>query len=109
MAARTGVEDAFIMEAARLFASGPKGTAITGTGPEMGAHPNLTQHLVSSLNIVCGRFYRAGDRLPNPAMLSPPSPKVAQVADVAVAWGRGERCRVRPDLGELVTPGRLGP
>ena len=109
VAARTGVEDALIIEAARLFSSGPKGTAITGTGPEMGAHPNLTQHLVSSLNIVCGRFYRAGDRLPNPGMLSPPSPKVAQVADVAVAWGRGARCRVRPDLGELVTPGRLGP
>ena len=109
VAARTGVEDALIIEAARLFARGPRGTAITGTGPEMGAHPNLTQHLVSSLNIVCGRFYRAGDRLPNPGMLSPPSPKVAQVADVAVAWGRGERCRVRPDLGELVTPGRLGP
>ena len=109
VAARTGVEDALIIEAARLFASGQKGTAITGTGPEMGAHPNLTQHLVSSLNIVCGRFYRAGDRLPNPGMLSPPSPKVAQVADVAVAWGRGARCRVRPDLGELVTPGRLGP
>ncbi len=109
VAARTGVEGALIVEAARLFASGPKGTAITGTGPEMGAHPNLTQHLVASLNIVCGRFYRAGDRLPNPGMLTPPSPKVAQVADVSVAWGRGERCRVRPDLGELVTPGRLGP
>ena len=109
VAMRTGVEAALIVEAARLFASGPKGTAITGTGPEMGAHPNLTQHLVASLNIVCGRFYRAGDRLPNPGMLSPPSPKVAQVADVSVAWGQGERCRVRPDLGELVTPGRLGP
>ncbi|MGK0400483.1 MAG: anaerobic selenocysteine-containing dehydrogenase, partial [Candidatus Azotimanducaceae bacterium] len=46
VAARTGVEEALIIEAARLFASGPKGTAITGTGPEMGAHPNLTQHLV---------------------------------------------------------------
>ena len=109
VAARTDVPETLIQEAARMFAAGPRGGAITGTGPEMGAHPNLTQHLVASLNITCGRFYRAGDKIPNPGMLSPPSPKVAQVAEVPVAWDRGEKCRVRPDLGELFTPGRLGP
>ena len=101
---RTGVPKDTIIEAARLFSAGPRGSAITGTGPEMGAHPNLTQHLVASLNIVCGRFYRAGDQIPNPGMLAPPAPKVAQVAEVPLAWGRGVRCRVNPELGEL----RLG-
>ena len=104
VAQRTGVTEEIIVEAARMFSAAATGSAITGTGPEMSAHPNLTQHLVASLNIICGRFYRPGDKIPNPGMLSPPAPKVAQVAEVPLAWGRGERCRVRPELGEL----RLG-
>lgn len=78
-----------IAEAARLFAAGPRGVAVTGTGPEMGAHPNLTQQLVGSLNAICGRFYREGETLPNPGVLSPASPRRAQVLNVPVAWDRG--------------------
>mgnify|MGYP003302870158 CR=1 FL=1 len=63
VAERTGVAKDLIADAARIFAAGPKGVAVTGTGPEMSAHPNLTQHLTASLNTICGRFYRAGDTL----------------------------------------------
>lgn len=104
VSARTDIPAESISEAARLFAEGPRGVAVTGTGPEMGAHPNLTQHLVASLNTICGRYYRAGDTLPNPGALAPGRPRVAEVYEAPVAWGRGTRCRVRPELGELTSP-----
>ena len=105
VAARTEVPAETIAEAARVFAAGPRGIAITGTGPEMGANPNLVQHLVASLNTICGRYYRAGDTLPNPGALSPKGPKVAMVYEAPLAWDNETRCRVRPEFGELASPG----
>lgn len=101
---RTDISREYIEEAARLFAAGPRGIAITGTGPEMGANPNLVQHLVASLNTICGRYYRPGETVPNPGALSSNVPKVGMVYNPPVAWGRGERCRVNPQYGELTSP-----
>lgn len=106
--ALTGIPATLVAEAARTFAAGPRGAAVTGTGPEMSSHPNLTHHLVGSLNAICGRFYRAGDKIPNPGVLSRPSPRFAQALNVPTAWGRGAQCRVRPEYGELKSPGRFG-
>jgi anaerobic selenocysteine-containing dehydrogenase len=104
VSARTDIPEDLILEAARTFAAGPRGVAITGTGPEMSAHPNLTQHMVASLNTICGRYYRAGDTHPNPGSLAPEAPKLAQVFEAPTAWGRGDRSRTHPDLGELASP-----
>lgn len=104
VAARTEVPAEKIAEAARTFAAGPRGMAITGTGPEMSAHPNLTQHMVASLNTICGRYYRPGDTMPNPGALAPDTPKVAGVYEAPLAWGQGVKCRVNPQFGELVSP-----
>lgn len=103
VAERTGVAKDLIADAARVFAAGPKGVAVTGTGPEMSAHPNLTQHLTASLNTICGRFYRAGDTLANPGALSSGSPRFEGVYEAPVAWGGATRCRVRPEYGELTS------
>lgn len=110
-AGRTRLPAEQIAEAARLFAAGPRGVAITGTGPEMSEHPNLTQHLVASLNSLCGRYYREGDTLPNPGMLAPPAPRRAQALEVPLAWSNDTRARSRIDesLGELTTMGMMGP
>ena len=108
VAERTDVPAALIVEATRLFAAGPRGSALTGTGPEMGGNANLTSHLVACFNTLCGRYYRAGDRLPNPGMLAPPLPRYAQVLEVPVAWGRGARSRIDPALGELTTVSMMG-
>ena len=104
VSARTDIPEDLILEAARTFAAGPRGVAITGTGPEMGAHPNLTQHLAASLNTICGRYYRAGDTHPNPGSLAPEAPRFAKVFEAPVAWGQGDRSRTNPDLGELGSP-----
>ena len=111
VAERTQLAADEIAEAARLFASGPRGVAITGTGPEMSENPNLTQHLVASLNSLCGRYYREGDTHPNPGVLAAPAAKRAQVINVPLAWGDSERAlsRIDESLGELTTMGMMGP
>ena len=108
VAARTDVPAELIVQATRLFAAGPRGSAVTGTGPEMGGDANLTSHLVACLNTLCGRYYRAGDRLPNPGVLAPPLPRFAQVLEVPLAWGRGARSRIDSALGELMTASMMG-
>ena len=107
-AERTQLPAEQIERAARLFAAGPRGVALTGTGPEMSEHPNLTQHLVASINSLCGRYYREGETVPNPGVLAPPSPRRAQALNVPLAWGKGARSRIDDDLGELVAMGMMG-
>ena len=52
------------------------------------------------LNTICGRVNRAGERLPNPGILSPLTAVKAQVIPPAPAWGHGPRNRVR-GLGQI--------
>ena len=120
-AERAGVPAALIAEAARLFAlEGRKGCAFSSTGPNMASRSNLAEHLIQSLNIVCGRFMRAGDRLRNPGVLHPlwRQPPVAQVIPPMRQFETGPRSRVR-GIGamfgelmsgtlpeEILTPGR---
>jgi anaerobic selenocysteine-containing dehydrogenase len=67
-----------IVAATRLFAAGPRGTAGTGTGPNMAAHSSLTEHLVVVLNTILGRVNREGDVLENGLLLYPDMPRRAQ-------------------------------
>jgi len=109
VAERTGLDKNDILAAARLFASGPKGCATTGTGPEMGPYPNLIQHLTQTINAVCGRHYRAGEKLPNPGVLSPPMPRLAQAVPPQPEWLTGVRSRVSDDIGEVTVLTANGP
>jgi anaerobic selenocysteine-containing dehydrogenase len=77
-AQRSGVPREQIVAAARMFAAGPRGNASTGTGPSMAPHPNLTEHLVQSLNTVCGRWSREGEPVNMPSVLTPDVPRPAQ-------------------------------
>ena len=109
VAARTDLNADDIVKAARLFAAGPKGTASTGTGPEMGPYPNLVQHLVQSINAICGRHYRAGEKLPNAGVLSPLAPRLAQAVPPQPEWLTGVRSRVSDDIGEVTVLTANGP
>jgi anaerobic selenocysteine-containing dehydrogenase len=99
-----------IYEAARIFGAGPRGSAVTGTGPEMGPHPNLVQHLSLALNAICGRHYRAGQRVPNPGVLTPPAKRRAQATSPQPQWLTGGiASRVDPDIHETVVLSPYGP
>lgn len=78
---RAGVPAELVIEAARLFGNAATGTTSTGTGPNMAPHSTLTEHMANAINILCGRFNRAGERLLNPGgVLTPPGSIRAQVA-----------------------------
>ena len=110
VSAAAGISANQIIEAARMFAAGPRGTAVTGTGPEMGPHPNLLQHLVQSLNAICGRHYREGERLPNPGVLTPIGPRSAEATGPQPQWlTDGVKSRVSEDICETVVLSPYGP
>ncbi|GAB5453594.1 MAG: molybdopterin-dependent oxidoreductase [Halioglobus sp.] len=62
-AALTGLDADLIRTATELFVSQQRGTANSATGPDMAPHGNLTEHLINSLNTLCGRRNRAGDKV----------------------------------------------
>jgi anaerobic selenocysteine-containing dehydrogenase len=118
VAGRCGVPAAQIVAAARLFAGGNRGAAVTGTGPEMSGKGTLVEWLVTAMNIVCGRFAREGEPVPVPRVFTAARPHRAEVSPPAQAWGEGfpaSRFRGLTALGqempcnvladEILTPG----
>lgn len=118
VARRTDVLADHIVQAATLFAGGSKGAASTGTGPEMSPLGSLTEHMVMTLNTICGRYYREGETPPSAPPLSPSRPRKAQVIFPPQPWGEHvvqSRFRGLSQLGdempcnimadEILTPG----
>lgn len=96
-AARTDVPAEDIVAAARCFANARKGMISTGTGANMGRDANLVEHLAASLNVVCGRWARAGEPFYQTPVLGPAAstPREA-VTPPDRSWEReGWRSRVR--------------
>lgn len=93
---RAGMEPGALLAMAAMFArDSARGIAYASTGPNMTAYSNLAQHMVELLNIVCGRFPRAGDpvRRSNPQV--PFSQKVAQVVPASRPWEQMAPSRIR--------------
>ena len=105
VAARCEVEAADVLTAARMFAGGPRGTAGTGTGPNMAAHSTLMEHLALTLNAICGRVNREGDVLESGNFLYPGDTRRAQViAPSDPAPGTPHRVRGLKGMpGEMLT------
>ncbi len=103
VAKRAGVDKDLFMEATRAFANGNVGRAFTGTGPDMAAHGNLTEHFILVLNTILGRYAKEGEVSAYPAVISPMmnGPRKAQVIPANPAFGKGPRNRVR-GLGEII-------
>jgi len=78
--ALSGLEPGALRAITTMFARDSKqGAAYTGTGPSMAPHSNLMQHMADCLNIVCGRYIRAGDRVLSMDMMTPPMEFRAEV------------------------------
>lgn len=78
VAERTQLDPDDIVAAVRMFADGRRGTAGTGTGPNMAAHSSLTEHMTAVLNTILGRVNREGDLMENGLLLYPEMPHRAQ-------------------------------
>lgn len=99
----TGLDAEAIVEAARMFGTARKGMAKSGTGPDMGPWANLAEHLIQALNVVCGRFPRAGERPAGSHALRRPRVLKAQPVSPRRSWERGFRSRtgMQAFTGEL--------
>ncbi|MFC3242415.1 molybdopterin-dependent oxidoreductase [Gordonia humi] len=60
VAAATGLDADELRSAAAAFGCAERGMATSGTGANMGPQANLAEHLLEALNVICGRFPRAG-------------------------------------------------
>lgn len=97
VAARCGIAADDLVAITRDFASPHpdgrrrRGAAASGTGPNMGPWSNLAEHLIECLNVLCGRFARAGDRIGNPGVLAVRPSLRAQPWPPSRGWERGWR------------------
>ncbi|MDA9219895.1 molybdopterin-dependent oxidoreductase [Luminiphilus sp.] len=85
---RAGVPAELMIEAARVWGHGKRGTATAGTGPNMAPRGNVMEHLLHVLNTLCSRFNKEGDKVPNPGVLSPMGNRKAEVIAPWAAYGK---------------------
>jgi len=94
--ARAGLNPGDIAAAARLFAHESKrGVALTATGPNFGPHSNVSQHLVNCLNVICGRFPRAGEPVAAIDIMSPLPDYREEVIPAPRSWDSIPPSRIR--------------
>jgi anaerobic selenocysteine-containing dehydrogenase len=96
VAARAGIRAEDLVQAARMFSVESRhGTIVTGTGSNMSSHSNLNEHLAQCIGVVCGRFKRPGDRMPNPDLLAPKAEWYAEVVAPTRPWDAVPASRIR--------------
>jgi len=95
VAAVAGVSAEDIVAAARSFARAQRGNATSGTGPSMAPHGVLMDYLVLALNTICGRWVKAGERMPNQGVFFRQFSGVARADKPRSATDFGEALRVR--------------
>ncbi|AMK19940.1 MULTISPECIES: molybdopterin-containing oxidoreductase family protein [Sphingobium] len=93
---RAGLNPGDIARATRLFAlESGRGVAIGSTGPNFSPFSNLAQHLIDCLNVVCGRFPRAGDKVVAVDVLDPPAAYIEEVVPAPRSWEAFPPSRIR--------------
>ena len=99
-----GVSPEELAEVAHAFAEADRGMATSGTGLCMGPHSNLAEHLVATLNVICGRYLREGEPADDRAVLAPRTSPRAEVSPPQRGFETGSQSRidgVRATRGEL--------
>ena len=99
VASRCGLPADQIEEAARLFAHAKRKVAGSVTATSMNADCNLTEHMIETLNAICGAYRRAGDVVRNPGALAP-HPTIEAVMPMMRTWEMEPKLRTQ-DVGLL--------
>lgn len=87
VATRAGVPEDQLLEAARMFARHRRGFAMGATGLNMSGRSSLNEYLLLCLNVICGKFLRTGEAVPNPGVLLPRAiPRAQAVAPRAAVF-----------------------
>jgi len=95
VAARAGVAQETLLEAARLLGAARMGELGTGTGATMAPNGNLTSYLVNCLQTIRGFWPSAGEQVAGAPVLMPPKTFRAQPVAPTPAWGFGRKFRAR--------------
>ncbi|WIW89469.1 molybdopterin-dependent oxidoreductase [Sphingobium sp. V4] len=94
VAARAGVEEADLIEAAHVLARARSSGIFCGTGPSFATYGTLTEYLANCLTTLCGHWARAGDVLQKPNVLLPAwSARAQPIAPYPEASGAQLRVR----------------
>ncbi len=102
-----------IIEAAELFGNAKRGSAFSGTGSNMSPYSNLAEHLIETLNVVCGGYRKAGDPIANRGLLFGAVPVTETVVPPSRGWARSEQClsgntgKVSGEFPTALLPGEI--
>jgi len=96
--AESGVPADDLRAAARMFGAARRGATSSGTGSNMAPFANLADHLLECLNVVCGRYRRAGETIINPSILSA-GPVSEGVWPPFPIWDHSPKMASHPEAG----------
>lgn len=93
---RAGLESGQVRAVSQMFARDSRtGIAYASTGPNMTAYSNLARHMVELLNVVCGRFPRAGEQVRRSNVQAPAVDYVEQAIPASRPWKTDGAGRIR--------------
>ncbi|WP_340314023.1 molybdopterin-containing oxidoreductase family protein [Rhizorhabdus argentea] len=94
--ARAGLLPGQLRVVAEMFGrDGRTGAAYAGTGTDMAPFSNLAQQMVDCLNVICGRFLRAGDAIHAVDAVIPRYPIHERVIPPTRPWDQDGPSRIR--------------
>ncbi len=93
---RAGLEPGSLRAVAELFARDSRtGAVAAATGTSMAPYSNLAFHLIETLNVICGRYLREGQRVHQVNGMGPTGPLKAQVYAPSRFWEQSGPSRIR--------------
>ena len=93
---RAGLARGSLLRVAEMFARDAKtGSVTSATGPSMSPYSNLAFHLIETLNVICGRYLREGQRVHQINGMGPSGPLKAQAFSPSRFWERSGKSRIR--------------